>query len=84
MSDLKKFVECVDLRKDPLIKGNILIECKLGLWGVSGEDCVGSIVYLNAFSYFRQYYEDGEYDKLLGMRDRRIEKLKKALEGEFL
>tara|TARA_R100001129_G_scaffold152439_1_gene114878 strand:- start:511 stop:762 length:252 start_codon:yes stop_codon:yes gene_type:complete len=82
MSDLKKFVKCVDIRKDYLVEGNIFIVCKLGLWGVSGKEYVGSPVFIEAFNYFKQYYEDGEYDEFLGMTDRRIEKLKKLMRRE--
>lgn len=40
------------------------IECKLGLWGVTGED--KDEVEDEALYYFRQYKEDGEYYEILG------------------
>lgn len=39
------------------------IECKIGLWSVSGADV--DRVINEAKHYFIQYYYDGEYDKLL-------------------
>lgn len=39
------------------------IECKLGLWGVSCAD--KEQAQDEALYYFRQYYQDGEYKKLL-------------------
>ena len=57
----KDFNKCVDI----IHKGSVVeIDCKLGLWGVSGtaqED-----VYRDALSYWQQYKEDGEYSSILG------------------
>jgi len=52
------------------------IECKLGLWGVIGED--KDKVEGEALHYFRQYKEDGEYYKILG-GESPAEKLAKAI-----
>jgi hypothetical protein len=43
--------------------GSIEIHCKLGLWGVSGQD--HRFVEREAEHYFAQYLEDGEYNALL-------------------
>lgn len=55
------FNKCVDI----IHKGRVVeINCKLGLWGVSGtaqED-----VYRDALSYWMQYKDDGEYSSILG------------------
>ena len=41
------------------------IKCRLGLWSVEGP--YGLLLINEAERYFRQYKEDGEYDKLLGV-----------------
>lgn len=46
-------------------KGNkITIECKLGLWSVSGT--ISGFIYADAFHYWEQYYNDGEYSSIIG------------------
>ena len=52
------------------------IGCKLGLWGVTGED--KDQVQDEALHYFRQYKEDGEYYKILG-GESPAEKLARAI-----
>lgn len=52
------------------------IECKLGLWGVSGKDKVQ--VKDEALHYFWQYKEDGEYYRIIG-GESPAEKLIKAI-----
>ena len=44
--------------------GTIYIDCKLGLWGVSGP--YGLKVINEASHYFEQYKSDGEYSEILG------------------
>ncbi len=43
--------------------GWLTIKCKLGFWSAAGED--RSVVERTAKNYWLQYFEDGEYDKLL-------------------
>lgn len=43
--------------------GSLEISCKLGLWSGSGRD--HAAVEREAKHYWIQYYEDGEYTKLL-------------------
>lgn len=52
------------------------IECILGLWGVEGGS--KSLVESEAFHYWQQYNEDGEYYKILG-GESPVEKLAKAV-----
>jgi hypothetical protein len=44
------------------------IECKLGLWGVQGED--KDEVQDEALHYFLQYKSDGEYQNILNKGDK--------------
>ena len=59
---MNDFEKCVKFS----IEGDRLnVECKLGLWSVSGHISDVSSVNDEALHYFRQYKKDGEYDKLL-------------------
>lgn len=73
MSKLEDFTKCVIETEED---GRISLECKLGLWSVSGSDADN--VYLEAFLYWRQYNKDGEYYKILG-GESPAEKLMKAI-----
>lgn len=42
--------------------GRLTISCRLGQWSVSGPDAVAI---LEAFHYWRQYFDDGTYHDLL-------------------
>jgi hypothetical protein len=46
-------------KRSPLGNGMVRIECPKGLWAVEGivTDILGE-----AHGYFRQYWQDGEYD----------------------
>ena len=46
------------------VDGLYTIECKLGLWGVSGSD--KKQVSNEAIYYFSQYKDDGEYSSIIG------------------
>lgn len=46
------------------VDGVYEIECKLGLWSVSGTD--RKQVNNEAIYYFSQYKEDGEYSSIIG------------------
>lgn len=61
MSKLEDFTKCVIETK---VDGKTCLDCKLGLWGVNSSDT--DIVYLEAFYYWNQYNEDGEYYEILG------------------
>jgi len=61
MSRLTDFTECVD---ESMEGGRVTLKCKLGLWSVSAAD--SDSVYLEAFHYWRQYNDDGEYSSILG------------------
>lgn len=61
MSKLSDFVECVD---ESTKDGRATLKCKLGLWSVSAAD--SNSVYLEAFHYWQQYNDDGEYSSILG------------------
>lgn len=61
MSALEDFVRCVN---ETEVDGRVSIECKLGLWSVESAD--SDRVYLDAFHYWRQYHDDGEYYQILG------------------
>jgi hypothetical protein len=52
------------------------IDCILGLWGVEGDS--KTLVESEAFNYWQQYNEDGEYYKILG-GESPAEKLAKAI-----
>ena len=55
------FESCID-RKE---KGGLLfIDCKLGLWGVSGSN--KGQVESEATHYYLQYKSDGEYSSIIG------------------
>lgn len=73
MSKIEGFSECV-IKKE--MGGITFLDCKLGLWGVSGSDT--DSVYLEAIHYWKQYNEDGEYYKILG-GEGPAEKLAKAI-----
>jgi hypothetical protein len=76
MSKLKQFVECVDEYIDE--DDRISIKCKLGLWSVSSKD--SDSVYLEAFHYWRQYADDGEYHSIIGGKTQ-LEALKESCNG---
>jgi len=57
MSDFKK---CTSSPKE---EDGYTVECKLGLWSVSGGNLID--VLNEAYNYFAQYKSDGEYDELL-------------------
>ena len=73
MSKLEDFTKCVI---ETEVDGRTCLDCKLGLWCVSSSD-TGS-VYLEAFHYWQQYNEDGEYYKILA-GESPAEKLTKAI-----
>jgi hypothetical protein len=56
-----KFEKCVErkLMKD----GSTEIHCKMGLWGVSGQD--KEAIEKEARNYWIQYFSDGEYEDIL-------------------
>jgi len=73
MNKLEDFKKCIiENKKD----GRTYLSCKLGLWGVSGAST--DSVYLEAFYYWQQYNEDGEYYKMIG-GESPVEKLCKAI-----
>lgn len=55
-----KFDQCTETSVDD---GIMEIDCKLGLWAVSG--CDHEAVLVEAKHYWVQYYRDGEYNELL-------------------
>lgn len=61
MSRLTDFTKCVD---ETVVDGRTSLACKLGLWEVSSSD--SDSVYLEAFHYWRQYADDGEYSSIIG------------------
>ena len=61
MSELEDFTRCVD---ESIKDGRTSIRCKLGLWSVDAVD--SDSVYLEAFHYWRQYADDGEYSSIIG------------------
>lgn len=61
MSKLEDFSKCVN---ETEIDGRVCIECKLGLWSVESKN--SDRVYLDAFHYWSQYNDDGEYYEILG------------------
>lgn len=61
MSSLNDFCKCVD---ETVEDGRVSIKCKLGLWSVEAKD--SDSVYLEAFHYWRQYADDGEYSEIIG------------------
>ena len=59
MNDFKKCIKTT-------IEGDRLtVDCKLGLWSVSGPMVDGDKINDEALHYFMQYKKDGEYNKLL-------------------
>jgi hypothetical protein len=60
MKPSEAFDTCTTMRTENSITH---IDCKLGLWGVSGADC--PMLVTEALYYWLQYYRDGEYDELL-------------------
>ena len=54
----KAFKENTEITRDT--DGTYNIDCKKGLWGVSGA--IYPQVMNEAKHYFQQYYSDGEYD----------------------
>lgn len=61
MSNVSDFCKCVD---EKLEDGVTTIECKMGLWSASSID--EKFVFIEAFHYWKQYKEDGEYSSILG------------------
>jgi hypothetical protein len=61
MSRLEDFTKCVD---ETVEDGRTCLKCKLGLWSVEAKD--SDRVYLDAFHYWRQYADDGEYSSIIG------------------
>ena len=61
MSKLQDFAKCVN---ETVEGGRTSIECKLGLWSVGATDV--DLVYLEAFHYWKQYADDGEYSSIIG------------------
>lgn len=61
MSDQSKFEKCIVRRTRD--HGLLEIDCKLGLWSVSGADA--ERVENEARHYWIQYFQDGEYAALL-------------------
>jgi len=57
----KIFERCVE--RGVLGKSELMIRCKLGLWGVFGFD--KAQLEREARHYWIQYFQDGEYTKLL-------------------
>jgi len=55
------FERCIE--RGALGKSELMIRCKLGLWGCYGFD-KGQLE-AEARHYWIQYYQDGEYTKLL-------------------
>ena len=69
MSKLEDFTKCVI---ETEVDGRTCLDCKLGLWGVSSSD---TGAYLEAFHYWQQYNEDGEYYKILGGENEKVKKM---------
>ena len=61
MSHLLDFPKCVT---ESVVDGRTSLKCKLGLWEVSSTDT--DSVYLEAFHYWQQYADDGEYSSIIG------------------
>ena len=62
MANYDDFRKCVDI----IYKGSIVeINCKLGLWEVSGQ-WDDADIHREALHYWRQYKDDGEYSNILG------------------
>ncbi len=61
MTELEQFEKCTT---STIVNGRISLKCKLGLWEVEAND--SDRVYLEAFHYWRQYKNDGEYYRLIG------------------
>lgn len=75
MSKLDDFVKCVT----ETVNGKVVsVKCNLGLWEVSSTDT--QQVYLEAFHYWKQYNEDGEYHQIIG-GDNPVNKLINHLTG---
>ena len=62
MSELSQFTRCIDESVDD--DGRVSLSCKFGLWEVSSLD--SDSVYLEAFHYWMQYKDDGEYSSIIG------------------
>lgn len=57
------FDQCIETK---LIKGDLMeIHCKRGNWAVSGHESQKDRLRREAFRYWRQYFDDGEYNDLL-------------------
>ena len=67
----KAFKENTEITRDR--DGTYNIDCKKGLWGVSGA--IYPKVMNEAKHYFQQYYSDGEYDST------QLEKLKERADA---
>ena len=50
-------------KKRVLPDGRVEIDCKLGLWSVSAPD--DQTAEREAVHYWRQYWQDGEYKKII-------------------
>jgi len=55
------FDKCAEVKR--MKDGSVQVHCKLGLWSVSGHD--EDYVMCEAWRYWRLYYSDGEYDRIL-------------------
>ena len=62
------FSKCVDRRVAK--NGRTEIRCKLGLWGVYSSDKKQAET--EARHYWIQYFDDGEYDVLLGIKEKKL------------
>ena len=59
--EVNDFNKCVYIDTN---KHKIKIECRLGLWGVEGR--IHEQVRKEAFNYWQQYKDDGEYSSIIG------------------
>lgn len=60
---MSEFDKCV---KRKALDYTYRIDCILGLWSVEGGS--KSLVESEAFHYWQQYHQDGEYCKILGQK----------------
>lgn len=61
LSEFDKFYMCTKSKKS---KGLHIIDCRLGLWGVSAPTIEQAVN--EAKHYFLQYLSDGEYSSIIG------------------
>ena len=59
---MNDFEKCI---KTTIEGVSLTVDCKLGLWSVSGHILDAFRINDEAMHYFMQYKKDGEYDKLL-------------------